>query len=60
MSEILAVVKMVNTRGYWLILACGHWYKWTGEQVPVEGQDFPCPNCRPLPKRVDTGHKEPA
>lgn len=45
MSEVLAVYKI--KRDGWVILDCGHWYKWTGlEPPPKIGKPFPCPICR--------------
>lgn len=47
MSEILDV--LVGSQAYWLILDCGHWYKWTGDAPPPEtGADFRCPGCTPV------------
>lgn len=51
MSEILAIFNVRPGRGYWLILDCGHWYKWEGAR-PTLGQDLPCPDCAPLPVPV--------
>lgn len=46
MSEILVVYGR-QTR-FFLILDCGHWYKWTGREAPPpNGDDFPCPSCSP-------------
>ena len=56
MSEILAVVESASTLGaYWIILDCGHWYKWSGDQMPPEpGTELSCPGCRSV-KRVEPG-----
>lgn len=43
MSEILATVKVAEGRGWWLILECGHWYKWTGSEPP-SGDEIDCPS----------------
>lgn len=44
MSEILSVVKVRGQRAWWLILDCGHWYKWTGDKPPKVGAEFRCPS----------------
>ena len=36
----------------WVILDCGHWYKWTGDKLPVRDKDFPCPDCAQRPSVV--------
>ena len=36
---------------YWLMLDCGHWFKWTSANPPDIGSDFDCPTCS-LPKVV--------
>lgn len=48
MSEILDV-KEIHQQAYWLILACGHWYKWTGGQAPPQPgeRELNCPSCNP-------------
>jgi len=47
MSEILAVLKVRKSTAHWLILDCGHWYKWTGAQRPPRtGTDLACPSCK--------------
>lgn len=45
MSEILAVRKATKSTAHWVILDCGHWYKWTGVKRPKEGAEFDCPSC---------------
>lgn len=51
MSEILAVLKVQKPgSGWWLILDCSHWYKWTGAKPAFEELD--CPSCKPLPRVV--------
>jgi hypothetical protein len=48
MSEILDV-RENKGGGWWLILDCGHWFKWTGyTDLPVIGDDFPCPSDKPI------------
>jgi hypothetical protein len=44
MSEILATCKVKDANGWWLILECGHWYKWTGAVAPPIGDDIDCPS----------------
>jgi hypothetical protein len=53
MSEILAVlhVRRSTAHWHWLILDCGHWFKWGGQR-PRVGDDFPCSACTPLPRPV--------
>lgn len=51
--DILRVVPInehgTSPTGAYLILECGHWYKWTGPAAPPQrGGTFPCPNCRPV------------
>ena len=48
MSEILDVLKVLPGRGWWLILDCQHWYKWTQDNPPKPGEDFRCPNDSPI------------
>lgn len=48
MSEILAVLKMRSQPKYWLILDCGHWYKWSNVKPPKVGSEFPCPECKTI------------
>jgi hypothetical protein len=45
MKEIIAVVDDVQLDHTYLILECGHWYKWTGtyQETPRVGELFPCP-----------------
>lgn len=44
MTTVLRVVKTDAPRPtYWLILACGHRYKWTGGRPPRPGDAFECP-----------------
>jgi hypothetical protein len=45
MSTILSVHAVREGRGWWLILGCGHWYKWTGSTRPRVDSDLPCPSC---------------
>ena len=52
MSTILAVVKVRQATAWWLILDCGHWYKWTGEKPLKVNGEIRCPNCTPLPTVV--------
>jgi hypothetical protein len=33
----------------WVILSCGHWYKWSGDKLPSREKEFPCPECAPRP-----------
>lgn len=33
--------------GVWVILDCGHWYKWSGDRLPTREKDFPCHECAP-------------
>lgn len=47
MSEILAAPKLYKRAAAWLILDCGHWYKWTGPSVPKPGTEFDCVACKP-------------
>jgi hypothetical protein len=54
MSEILDV-RENNGGGWWLILDCGHWFKWTGSprlsdnhDPPAVGDNFPCPSDKPI------------
>jgi hypothetical protein len=49
MSEILAKLKRHGQPSYWLILSCGHWFKWSGPKPPA-GDEFDCPTCKALPK----------
>ena len=42
-QEILDVQKNGTGNGWWVILECGHWYKWTGELPPKIGTQFNCP-----------------
>ncbi len=42
----------------WVILDCGHWYKWSGRELPAREKDFPCPNCAPLPKLASRASQE--
>ena len=59
MTEILAKVKVRGCAKWWLILDCGHWFKWTGAKPP-SGDEFQCVSCRPLPIVVsDTGGEQP-
>ncbi len=46
MSEVLAKFPVEASRGIWLILECGHWYKWTGSDEPPD--DLPCPVDEPI------------
>lgn len=47
MSEIIVVYGQ-QTR-FFLILDCGHWYKWTGTAAPpANGDEFRCPSCASL------------
>ena len=46
-SAILAIIRIRRTPAWWLILDCGHWYKWTGQTGPKADRDFPCPTCQP-------------
>lgn len=32
-------------RVWWLILECGHWYKWTARVKLTMRSDFQCPEC---------------
>jgi len=43
LQEIIDVQKNDTSNGYWLILDCGHWYKWTGKLLPKIGDEFRCP-----------------
>lgn len=52
MSEILAALKRRGQPSYWLILDCGHWYKWGNAKAPKANADFPCPECKGLPTVV--------
>lgn len=57
MSEILAVFKVRRSavappRAYWLILDCGHWYKWDNPNPLKVGAEFDCPDCKPMPTVV--------
>jgi hypothetical protein len=51
MSEILAIFGSRTSRGYYLILDCGHWYHWDGKR-PRVGTSLDCPSCKPLPTVV--------
>ena len=35
-----------NRTTWWLILDCGHWYHWTGDEAPKADSVFPCPDCK--------------
>ncbi len=37
----------------WLILDCGHWYQWDGDELPKRDGEFPCPDCRPPIQVID-------
>lgn len=50
LSDILDVVPFTGSYARWLILDCGHWYKWTGDNQPEADDEFDCPSCKPLPK----------
>jgi len=54
MSEILATCKVAEGRGWWLILECGHWYKWTGTEPLEPGEDIDCPNDTPITVKKGT------
>jgi len=45
MTEILHVAKIYNRSRAFLILGCGHWYKWDSSQqaAPRPGTEFRCP-----------------
>lgn len=61
MSEILQTFTdptIADTPTWWLILACGHWYHWTGATAPKSTADIPCPRCKP-PIRVIHAAKAP-
>ncbi len=46
LSEILAVFRKRGQEAWWLILACGHHYVWTGPvQPPAVGEFFKCSAC---------------
>lgn len=47
-SEVLAIIKRRGVTSWWMILDCGHWYKWTGAKRP-SAEPFPCPECAPMP-----------
>jgi hypothetical protein len=58
MSEILAAPKVRKPgSGWWLILDCEHWYKWTGAKAPRVGTELDCPSCKPP---IVVTHPEPA
>ena len=45
-SEILAVLKVRKPgSGWWLMLDCSHWYKWTGDKALSKGGELDCPSC---------------
>lgn len=44
MSEILEVLPREDGKAY-LILDCGHWYKWDGDTLPTVGNELDCPSC---------------
>ncbi len=50
MAIILAVRTIrLPEHGVWLILSCGHRYKWTGSYPPPQvGHDFECPEDSPI------------
>jgi hypothetical protein len=49
MEEILDVCKF-RPKAFWLILECGHWYKWTGAYKPPKvGSEISCSNCAAIP-----------
>ena len=49
MTEIVDIFKVrAGSGGWWLILNCGHWYKWTGPKVPKVGAYFRCPDCQTI------------
>jgi len=43
-STILEIIEQGGV--YWLILECGHWYKWTGKELPKE-DTIDCPKDDP-------------
>lgn len=47
MSEILDRwrISAFGPASYWLILSCGHWFKWHGDGLPSVGSDLPCASC---------------
>ena len=53
MSEIIAfcAIRGKNLTGkFWLILDCGHWYKWDGKRPKLDSE-IPCPACN-VPKVI--------
>ena len=49
MSEILSVIKLRGRVAWWIILDCGHWYKWSGEHKPPRvGKELDCPSCKQI------------
>ncbi len=48
MSEILDDYKPRRRACRYLILDCGHWFKWTGGNAPKVGAEFDCPSCKTI------------
>ena len=44
-SEILFSCKITKANKWYLILECGHWYKWTGPKSPRVGTEIDCSEC---------------
>jgi hypothetical protein len=51
--------RMIDKTTWWVILDCGHWYHWTGDDAPHS--DVPCPSCRKpsVARRADNRSKHP-
>jgi len=47
MTEILKQFKDGRGNSWFFILACGHWFHWTGRKRVIDSNEFDCPNCRP-------------
>jgi len=47
MAEIIEKFKKASEAGTWfLILECGHWFKWfSGSRPPKKGKSMRCPVC---------------
>ena len=42
-QDVIDQFPVKQGHGFWLILECGHWYKWTG--TGSRPASVSCPNC---------------